>query len=451
MKETILKLTKIPLEKNKTPRKIPETPGIYIYWKDNYPIYIGKAINLKKRINSYFAKLLGTKTATLMHEAEFLSYIKVDSELEALLLEAKLIRKFQPKYNVISKDDKHPLYIKITKEVYPRVLTARKIEEGEKNIAFYGPFPASKTVHSVLKMLRRIFPFSDHKISKRPCLYNHMGLCDPCPSVIEQEKNGTVQKELKRRYLINIKHINMVLSEKVKLLLDNLRAEMEKYSREEKFEEAETVKEKINRLNYITQPILSIDKFLENPNLLEDIRQKEENSLKNILSDYFQTKGLKRIECFDVAHLSGTYPTASMVTFVDGEPDKSLYRRFKIKISPGNNDVSSLKEVAERRKAKLSEWGKPDLIIVDGGKAQANTFYEIFNDSGIPVVGLAKRYETLVIPKKDNGKIIYFMVNVLKGSAGNLVQRIRNEAHRFAQSYHHLLVKKSLFDDFQKS
>ena len=150
------------MEKNIV-KTLPETPGIYIFKAKRQPIYIGKAINLKRRVSSYFDLHLETKTSRMVGEVDKLGFIKVTSELEALLLEAKLINLYKPKYNSVAKDDKHPLFITITKDTYPRVITTRK--NGS-----YGPFPSSRAVYSVLRMLRKVFPYSEHKIGKRRCL-----------------------------------------------------------------------------------------------------------------------------------------------------------------------------------------------------------------------------------------------------------------------------------------
>ena len=183
--------------------KLPETAGVYFFYKDSKVIYIGKAINLKRRVSSYFDIDLELKTAKMVSEATRIDYIKVNSELEALLLEAKLIRSYMPHYNIISKDDKHPLYILITKEEYPRVISARKLMTNNYQLmASYGPFPSSRIVYAVLRMLRKIFPYSDHKVGKRPCLYSHIGLCSPCPNEIVHSTKYLI---LRKKYLKNIK------------------------------------------------------------------------------------------------------------------------------------------------------------------------------------------------------------------------------------------------------
>ncbi len=376
----------------------------------------------------------------MISEASNFSFIKVNSELEALLLEAKLINEHQPKYNSISKDDKHPLYIRITKEEFPRVITARKIAKDGKNLAFFGPFPSSKNVYLVLRSLRRIFPYSDHKLGKRSCLYSHIGLCNPCPNVIIQDKNKLI---LKRQYLENIRKIKSILSGKIDIVKKGLDSEMIVLSRAQKYEEAKLVRDQIKRLEYITQPRIPSEFYLQNPNLSEDLRQKELTELKKLLDASFsiqslQSSKLHRIECFDIAHLAGVSPTASMVVFIDGEADTHEYRHFKIRQTNTQSDYDSMREVATRRLKQ--SWDTPDLIIVDGGVGQVNVFRKIIKD--IPIVGIAKGPDRLILSEKSNssktGKIR------LTGAALLLVQRMRDEAHRFARRYHHRLILKGL-------
>lgn len=445
MNRKILSLTKLKVNRTSV-AKASKTPGVYIFWKDSKkPNYIGKAINLKNRLTSYFNIGLEPKTFNMVNSSIGISYIKVGNELEALLLEAYLIRRYQPKYNIQAKDDKHPLYITITNEVYPRVLTARKKDEMEKpKDMFFGPFPSSKNVYTVLKMLRRVFPYSDHKLGSRACFYNHIGLCNPCPSLIEKENDQNKKKELRKRYRNNIKMIKEILIGNSNKVLSALNREMSIASKNQEFEKALNIRQQIERLEYITQPILSPKLFSDNPNLLEDIRLKELRKLGHLLSKYYKIKSLKRIECFDVSHLSGESPTASMVTFTEGEPDKNLYRRFRLSQSKGNDDISSMKEVAKRRLNNIDGWGKPDLIIVDGGIAQSRVFMETFSELAIPVIGLEKRFETLVIPIIKDGKVYFAKERLEKGAAKNLMQRVRDEAHRFAVKYHHKLFGKDL-------
>ncbi len=439
-------------EKRNVAKSFPESAGVYVFFKSSEVIYIGKAINLKRRVLSYFDLELETKTAKMVSEAESIAFIKVISELEALLLEARLIRKYMPRYNIAAKDDKHPLYIVITKEKYPRIITVRKIDINKvPDLAVYGPFPASNSVRSVLKMLRRIFPYSDHKIGKRGCLYSHIGLCDPCPSEIEQLAINNQQFAMKKQYVKNIRRINAVLSGKFDGVRKDLTKEMDGLAREEKYEEAAEIRNKIRNLDYITQPQMPTEFYMQNPNLYEDIRKKELSDLKKLLTRGLPViQDLNRIECYDIAHLSGTNATASMVTFIDGEADKNLYRHFKIKKAKGGDDYDSMREVARRRLKHMDDptsprlrgasWGKPDLIIVDGGLGQVKAFTTLIriNVVNIPIVGIAKNPDRLIV---GDQKI------KLSGPALNLVSRVRDEAHRFARRYHHALISKSLINE----
>jgi excinuclease ABC subunit C len=418
----------------------PRLPGVYIYWNaDKVPVYVGKAKNLKNRLYSYQNINLENKTRRLMEEAKYYSTINVASELEALLLEAHLVRKYKPKYNIQLKDDKHPLYIKITNDPYPIIITVRKIETYGKAKNIYGPFPSSQNVNFVLKFIRKLIPYADHLPAKKACIYSQIGLCDPCPSMIESSETSE-RPILRKKYVENINIIKHILEGKTTDLINNLYRRMKYESEIQHFEDARKFKEIIEKLNYIAQPKNDVDSFLENPNFLEDIREKEINELKKVLEPYLDIKNMQRIECYDIAHLMGQNPTASMVTFIDGTEEKSLYRKFRINQKKGNSDVDSMREVAERRIRHLDDWGIPDLIIVDGGKTQLNVFKEIFEPVNIAVIGLAKRFETIVLKDKNND---YAEIKA-RGRSLNLLQRLRNEAHRFARVYHHNLIIRTL-------
>lgn len=433
-KQTRQKLTK------KAVKKLPEAPGVYVFWSKGKPIYIGKAISLKKRVLSYLSSNLAAKTKKMINQTDEFSFVEVTSELESLLLEAKLIRKAKPKYNTEHKDDKHPLYIKITDEDYSRVQTARRTDNSDKNIAFFGPFPSSENVRAVLRGLRKIFPYATHLPGKKGCIYSQIGLCAPCPSLIEKEKDEKKKRQLKKEYKENIRQLKGVLSGRIKFVRNTLEKKMKRASKTDNFEKAALIRDKIEKLDYITQPIIPVDRFVENPNLAVDIRRNEMQKLDSLLKRHIELPDkLTRIECYDVSHISGVHPTASMVTFINAEPDKTFYRHFRIRQKKGMDDVSSMKEVAKRRKKHLANWGVPDLIVVDGGKTQVNAFLEVFGEK-VPVVGIAKRRETLVIPK-DKG---FETVRLTKGPAGNLILRLRDEAHRFARRYHKKLLQKSL-------
>lgn len=398
---------------------------------------------MKRRVSSYFDLDLEPKTARMISEANFISFIQVTSELEALLLEARLIRKYMPHYNIAAKDDKHPLYIRISKEKYPRIVTARKIEDdptslklrgARKNLAFYGPFPSSRSVYSVLRMLRRIFPYSDHKLGKRGCLYSHIGLCNPCPNNIEGTEDAALKAGMYKKYKMNIRKIKSILDGKIDVVTKDLEKEMATASKGQNYEEAAAIRNQIEHLEYITRPQMPTDFYMQNPNLYTDQRETELRQLLKILSaNGIKIENLKRIECFDIAHLAGVNATASMVTFIDAEADKKEYRHFKIRKAKGGDDYDSMREVGRRRMNHLEDWGKPDLIIVDGGRGQVAAFSEVV--AGIPIVGIAKHPDRLIVGEQK----IRLMGNPL-----NLVSRMRDEAHRFARRYHHKLVSREL-------
>lgn len=425
------------INKNKSPN-LPFNPGIYIFRDINgKPLYIGKAKNLKNRVSSYFGKGLAQKTAQMVSEAHNLSIIKVATEIEALLLEAKLVRLHMPKYNSELKDDKSPLYIAITKEEYPRVLALRKTQITLFDLKYiWGPFTEGQSVRRVLKLLRRIFPYTQHKPTNRPCIYHQIGLCNPCPSEIKNQTDPVKKTHLRKQFNKNLLYIRRFLSGKFSTLKSNLEQEMKDASANQDYEKASLLKHQTEMIDHVTTQSISPFEYMKDPNLIEDIRQQELMQLSKILNNYLTLPNLSRIECFDIAHLSGNFPTASMVTFINGEPDKTYYRHFKVK--KGNSDVDNMKEVLSRRQKHLEDWGVPDLIIVDGGKPQVSTGLLVIGDK-IPLIGLAKRYETLVIPYQ--GKFVE--VRLKRGPALYLVQRLRDEAHRFARRLHHKQVSKA--------
>src|SRR5258708_1320156 len=423
------------------PKNLPLDPGVYLYKNSKGIVhYVGKAKNLKNRVTSYFVTSLTEKTAQMISESVDLSYIIVSSEFEALLLEAHLISKYKPKYNIALKDDKSPLYIGVTKDKYPRIITFRKKDMSNLDLkASFGPFLDGGGATRILRIIRRIIPFSQHLPSKRIFLYKQLGFCNPCPSEIENETDPIVQKKLRRKYVEQVRKVKLILSGKLETVKKQLVKEMKYYSDLENFEEAAIIARQIRAFDFITLPKTDPEEYLENPNLVTDIRELELKNLKEIIGKYIKVKKLDRIECFDIAHLSGTFPTASMVTFTKGIPDKNYYRHFKMYNKKRRSDVDSIAEVLERRLKHLEDWGKPDLIIVDGGKPQVSIASEILKEYKLPVIGLAKRFETIVI-KVDNN----FIEVRARGSALALLQKIRDEAHRFARRLHHKQVKKAI-------
>ncbi len=434
------KLKKYSFTKNSL-KKAPEEPGVYIFYnKSDNIIYIGKARSLRNRLRNYFNINIFGKTDRLVKKIKSMSFIKVGSEIEAILLEAKLIKYYQPYYNVALKDDKSQLYVFITEEQYPRLITGRKsqIKVGYKYS--FGPFINTSVFYSILKTLRKIIPYSTHLPSKRTCLYHQLGLCNPCPSNIEMVKDAKEKDVLLSLYASNIQNLLKFFRGKFGYLKKEFLKEMTYYSNRQEFEKANIYKNKLQYLDVLLTPPDITEKYTDDPHYLSIIRKKERRELERLFYIHLNKKySIKRIECYDISHIQGSQSTGSMVTFINSSPEKKYYRHFRL-IKSKNNDLSSLKEIAERRIGHFDDWGMADLILVDGGKAQVNIFKPLFEKYGLPVAGIAKRFEKLIIPF-PNGK--FFEIR-LTGNALHLVQRIRDEAHRFAQKYHHLLVNRNL-------
>ena len=310
---------------------------------------------------------------------------------------------------------------------YPKVLIARRNED--KKSIYFGPFPNSSALRLVLRTIRRIFPFqSVTNHPKRICLYNHLGLC-PCPEVVED-----------KGYKKNILHIVTFLKGNTKKVLKNLEKERNVLSKLEEFEKAEVLQRKIDAINYVTSAAYEKFDYKLSPNLDEDIRYRELLELKVcLLKHNVQINNLNRIECFDISNISGTNATGSMVVFVNRHKDLSQYRRFKIKyVQNVPDDFAMMQEVLQRR-MRHTEWKMPDLIIVDGGKGQVSSALEVLkeNNLDIALIGLAKREEIIITSDFEEIKL------PKDSEALKLIMRIRDEAHRFAITYHKKIRSKA--------
>lgn len=407
--------------------KIPDTknPGVYLFKnKSGRVLYIGKAINLSKRLGSYFGTQATSKQKKLVFEAKSIQTIEVDSEIEALILEANLIKKYQPSYNISLKDDKDYLYLKIVNESFPRVLLARKkgLEDAKE---FFGPYPSASSLRSVLKSLRRIFPFRTCKVNQgKACFYYHLGLC---PGVCLGKVSETEYSE-------NIKKLRLFFGGKKGKVLSLLEKEMKEKALASEFEKAAQIRDRIEAVNYVTRPTRRIDEYIEAESLLE-LRKKELTDLAKALKI---SEPPIRIEGYDISNFQGQEAVGSMVVFVSGSAEKSEYRRFKIKDFTSANDPGMMGEVVRRR--LKNNWPLPQLIVVDGGKTQLAAAKTELQRAGlsIPVFGLAKKNEEIY---SITGEII----RLAKDSrALFLLQRLRDEAHRFAISYHRKLASQSL-------
>ncbi len=445
-------MIKISEKNQKKLKALPIKTGVYIMRAaDNHVLYVGKARNLSQRVGWYFqnSSILEAKTSMMVGQIADIDHIETVSELDALLLEASLIKKYRPKYNVIWRDDKHPLYIKITsQDQYPRVMTTRR--EEEKNATYFGPFPSSRIARQVLRFLRKVFPYCTQRTLGKACFYTHLGLCNPCPSWIAILPPGKVAIE-KRKYRRSIRLLTRALSGESESIMNELKKDMKMYAKRMEYEKAQQVKKNIEMLTYVTQLHFESTQYLTNPNLASDIRKKQVEELRMWLLELAKKEPrlfpvphmLARIECFDISNLAGKLAVGSMVVFIDGESQTSLYRRFKIRLPPVSNDPAMIGEILKRR-LNHPEWAFPQLLIVDGGRTQVAAAQKVLGEThgDIFIAGLAKKREELILPLSDG---TFLLSELPKRSGGRfLLQQVRDEAHRFAITYHKLLRKKNL-------
>jgi excinuclease ABC subunit C len=434
-------------------KELPAAPGVYFHKSESGEvIYVGKAAVLKNRVRQYFQKSrpFDPKTEALVAEIEDTDWITVESELDALFLESEMIKRYKPRYNILLRDDKSQLYIRIPmKQQYPAVTFTRgPMDDGAD---YFGPYYNGPAVRKALKYLRKAFPYSTHvNLPKRVCLQYHIGLC-PGP---EEEKVS--EKEYKR----NLKRLELYLKGGRKQLIKDLEKEMKQYAKEAKFEEAAILRNQIYNLRELQRQIIfSETEFM-------DISKDEALAgLKELLG---LEKPPKRIEGYDISHMSGTNNVASMVVATNGLADKASYRKFKMRI-PGNNDFAHMNETMERRfSARNKAWPRPDLILIDGGKGQLSSAIDALEEKGlkIPIIGLAKREEHIIVHRSRSNIEVnltfksawikenedFYVIDINNNDhIVKLLQRIRDESHRFAVSYHTHLKRtgqtKSALDD----
>ena len=473
--------------------KLPEAPGVYLFLarrggglRGKNPtslklrgarvLYVGKATSLRDRVKSYFNKNIestrGPLISKMLSEFDDIKFIKTDSVLEALILEANLIKKYQPEANTKEKDNKSFNYVVITKEDFPRVLVMRERElskslfttplekhgnfllkissvrrrrssrgfsQGDgstdllnSDIAYsFGPFPNGSQLKEAMKIIRKMFPFRDkctpfllpslsqgegQGVRSKPCFNRQIGLC---PGVCTGEIT-------KREYSKTIKNITLFFESNKDKLIKNLEKQMKGFAKSREFEKAQKIKKTIFTLNHI-----------QDVSLLKD-----DVSRLNLDTKF-------RIESYDIAHLSGTNVVGVMTVIEDGEVKKSDYRKFKIKENPGINDTEALLEVLSRR-LNHNEWARPNLIVVDGGKAQKNIMEKVLKENkiNIPVVSVVKDEKHKPIKILGIEKLQDLKIEKLDLSRGALVKwenqilLANAEAHRFAIGFHKKLRGK---------
>ncbi len=407
--------------------KLPDESGVYFFLdkkhtdktipKKDSVLYVGKATVLKDRVYSYFsnstAKTRGTRILSMVENAKDIFYIKTTSVLEAIILESKYIKELKPFFNVKDKDDRSYSYVVFTDEKYGRVLIMRGREiEKNKELKIskkFGPFVSKSELLEVMKFIRKIFPYRDKckPGEKRGCFNYQIGLCPGvCIGAISEKE-----------YDKNLKNIEKILSGNFNKLLKELEKEMKTLAKEEKFEEASKIRNKINAFQYI-----------------RDI-----NFIKNNSFESEKTNGL-RIESYDISHISGVNRVGVMVVAEDGEFKKSEYKKFKIKEGI-NDDLAGLMEVLERRFSH-KEWKYPSIILIDGGKTHlkftADKLKNVLSDKELSKI----KFFSIVKNNKHKAKEVLSLNTVDKLRNDNLLIRINEETHRFAISYHKLLRNK---------
>lgn len=512
-------------------KEIPQDPGVYLFKdQNNKIIYVGKAKNLHKRVSSYFQnKNHDEKTRKLVSDINDVEFIITDNEVEALILESRLIKENKPKYNIDLRQGERYAYIKITNEKFPRILTARKIDKQGK---FYGPYTLGAQRSITVRAINKIFKIRTcKKLPKKECLLYHIGQCTaPCIGAISRQD-----------YDKNVQHAKMLLEGKSRSLLENLHNEMKDASQNLQFEHAKVLRDQLRAIQSISgqeqkvdliktydQDIIGISSFSKEQSItmfnisrgvitkkrdfkfegeqkdlldlflkayytknnipseivlprppedqmiipyLEQISSKKVHLVipqkgdklkllrlaqKNAYLNLTQSSALQElqdrlklleypqvIECFDISTIQGTATVGSMVYFKDQKADKSNYRRFEIKTVYSQDDFASIAEIVKRRYTRLLQEKKelPNLIVIDGGKGQLHAALKELDKLNIQIdiIGLAKRLEEIYIPGlshpirlEENSKALL------------LLKKIRDEAHRFAITYHRQKRSKAL-------
>ena len=433
-------------------KELPNLPGVYFHKNSKGQIiYVGKAAVLRNRVKQYFQKsrTRDIKTEALVTEITDTDWMVVDSEIEALFLEAEMIRRYMPHYNILLRDDKSMVYIRIDyASDFPTVGTTRRpLDDGAK---YYGPYLSTLSVRQALKSLRRVFPFATRRIpgQKRATLSYHLGL-DPG---LEEGRTSL------ENYRANLRKLMSVIEGKRKTVERELEKEMKAYSKVSDFEKAAKIRNQIFALRNLTRQVIFSDK--------EFLDISKDHALNELVSLLKIEKFPRRIEGYDISHMQGTNVVASMVVFTNGVSNKAEYRKFKTK-KEHNNDFYNMNETIKRRLSikNVKSWGKPDLVIIDGGKGQLDAAIKARNEMGfskIPFIGLAKREEQIVISRPSSNVGLdeatlhtlggfttetkdFTLINIPHNTnLIKLLQRVRDESHRFAVTYHSVLKSKAM-------
>ncbi len=418
---------------------LPKKTGIYCFLEKTADIgspllYIGKAINIKNRVKNHFFQP-SYRDKFFIEKVDKIGFIETNSEITALILEANLIKKFQPKFNVVWRDDKNYFYVAIAKNSakIPYIFITHQPQTNSNfkfqisNSRYIGPFVEGTALKKTLKFLRKVFPYYTAKTHpKRKCTYCHLDLCPgPNPDL--------------KLYNKNIKNLINILQGKSNFVLNSLKKEMQILAKNKDFENAGKIRDKI----------FALEKIMSHVNVIEDTKFYNQNSWQNteiILQKTLNiNKKVSRIECYDISNIQGKFATGSMIVFKNGEAEKKEYKKFKIKFLDTPNDIAMLKEVLERRFSHKN-WQYPEIILIDGGIAQLNIAKKIKNNlkiKNLKIIAIAKGRQQLFIEERKEP----IPLKNLPQDIYNLIKNLDNEAHRFAITYHKKLRKKNLLKD----
>ena len=427
-------------------KTLPKNPGVYFHKGANGEIlYVGKAAVLRNRVRQYFqaSRTRDTKTDALVAEITDTDWIEVDTELDALFLEAEMVRRYMPRYNILLRDDKSMVYIRIDYDSeFPTVTTTRRPLDDKAR--YFGPYLSALSVRQALKVLRRIFPYATRRTpnQKRATLHYHLGL-DP-----GLEEGKTSLKD----YRANLRRLIAVIQGKRVTIEKEIERDMNQAAAAKDFEAAAKYRNQLFALKNLSKQVIFSD------------REYLDISKDHALNELVDLLGLahfpRRIEGYDISHMSGTDVVASMVVFTNGVSNKAEYRKFKTR-KDQNNDFDNMNETIARRfgEVNVRKWGKPDVVLIDGGKGQLDAALKARDAAGyqVPFIGLAKREEQIVISReRSNVQLNPMLLQKLGGFVTEsqdfvlvnlphstnlikLLQRIRDESHRFAVSYHSTL------------
>ena len=435
-------------------KTLPNSPGVYFHKSvSGEIIYVGKAAILKRRVKQYFqkTKLRDLKTEALVAEIDDVDWMVVDSEVDALFLEAEMVRRYMPRYNILLRDDKSQSFVRIDmKNEWPTVsFTRNPMDDGAE---YFGPFYNSFALKKALRYLRRIFPYLT--TPRRPGqsrLNEDLGLS---PKLTEGSE----------LYKTNLRRLISYIKGNRTALISELEKDMKTAAREQQFELAAELRNRLYNMKELQRRVMFGDE--------EFMDISKDAALQDLAELFGLDSPPRRIEGFDISHMSGTNVVASMVVFQNGASSRADYRKFKTRFDR-NDDFANMQETITRRLSQknLKAWGQPNLVLIDGGKGQLDAALQARNAQKVncPFVGIAKKHEQIVV--KVNGSGVEVDKSKLEALGGwldasddfmlvnlphhthivKLLQRIRDESHRFAVSYHTVLKRakqtKSLLDD----